>query len=60
MTDDPVIEIRRENGGFVVSVEPADPAYPPRHFDNSRSAFGCAGGIRMVTGWRKVDRTGEG
>jgi hypothetical protein len=56
--DAPVIAIRREGVGFVVALEPDDPAHPPRHFDNQRSAFGWAGGMRMTTGWRKLDLTG--
>jgi len=54
---DPVIEIRREGVGFVLEVLPPDPAYPVEHFDNARSARGSASGIRLVTGWRKVDLT---
>lgn len=57
---DPVIEIRRDGeAGFVVVVKPPDPAHPPETFDDLRRARGAAGGIRLVTGWRKVDLTGE-
>lgn len=59
MTDGPVIEVRRDEAGFVVAVVPADPGYPARHFCDQREAFGAAGGLRMVTGWKRVDLTGE-
>lgn len=53
-----VVEIRRDGAGFVVEVVPPDPAYPAERFDDVRRAFGAAGGIKLVTGWRKVDLTG--
>ncbi|WP_298196744.1 hypothetical protein [Novosphingobium sp.] len=53
----PDIIIRRDGAGFAVEVVPSQPGHPIRYFDNSRSAFGHAGGVRMVTGWRKVDLT---
>lgn len=58
MTATPEIHIRREGAGFAVEVLPPHPAHPIRTFDSIRSAFGHAGGLRMVTGWRKVDLTG--
>lgn len=54
------IEVRRNGSGFVVEVLPPAPAYPVAHFDDLRTAWGHAGGIRIATGWRKVDLTGEG
>jgi hypothetical protein len=56
---DPVIEIRRIGPGFVVVVSPPDLAHPPQPFDTIKQAFGYAGGLRIVTGWRKSDLTGE-
>ena len=55
--DEAVIEIRRSDAGFVVAVVPADPHYPDQQFSELSSARGWAGGLRMVTGYRKLDRT---
>ena len=52
------VEIRTEGAGFVVVCVPPDPAHPPRSFSDKREAFGFAGGLRLVTGRRKVDLTG--
>ena len=54
---EPVIAIRQDDAGFVVAVEPPDPAHSAQHFSDKRAAFGFAGGLKMVTGWRKVDLT---
>ena len=54
-----VVTIRRDGAGFVVAVEPPDPAYPPAPYADIRRAWGAAGGIRLVTGWPKVDLTGS-
>jgi len=59
MSDSGVIEIRRELSGYRVVLVPPDPTQPDQLFTDKREAFGCAGGIRMVTGRRKVDLTGE-
>ena len=56
---EPIIEIRRDGAGFVVACSPPDPAHPPATFPDKRAAFGFAGGKRLVTGWPKVDLTGE-
>lgn len=53
----PAIEIRRKGSGFVVEVVPPDPEHPPAMYSDKRTAFGAAGGFRLVTGWRKVDLT---
>lgn len=53
------IEVRRDGAGFVVVVQPPDPAHPPERYETMRSAWGAAGGLRLVTGWPKVDKTGE-
>lgn len=53
------IEVRREGDGFAVVVVPPHLAHPPAHYHNKRSAFGAAGGLRLVTGWRRVDLTGD-
>lgn len=57
---DPVIEIRSTATGYEVAVVPADLQYPVQTFADKRQAFGCAGGLRIVTGFRKVDLTGGG
>ena len=56
----PAIHIRRDGAGFLVEVVPPNPAYPSERFDDVRRARGVAGGLRLVTGWRKVDLTGGG
>jgi hypothetical protein len=56
--EQPAIYIRRKGAGFVVAVEPPDPAHPPAEFADKRVALGAAGGLRLVTGWRKLDLTG--
>lgn len=52
-----VIEIRRNGDGFEVAVVPSDPDHPPVHFDAKKDAFGHIGGVRLVTGWPKIDLT---
>lgn len=52
-----VVEMREGDGGFVVSLIPPDPAYPDATFTDRREAWGHAGGIRLLTGREKVDRT---
>lgn len=59
MTDDPVITIGTEDGQYVVRVAPDHPAYPPQSFATHKAAYGAAGGMRLVTGWRRIDLTGE-
>lgn len=54
------IAVRRVVSGFRVSLEPPDPAHPDETFPDMRSAWGHAGGIKLVTGRPKVDLTGEG
>lgn len=56
---DPVIEIRSTPSGYEVSVVPASLGYPVQTFPGKRQAFGCAGGLRIVTGFPKLDLTGE-
>jgi hypothetical protein len=58
VTDCGTVEIRRKGKGFRVVCVPPDPLHPPADFTDGRAAFGCAGGIRMTTGRRKVDLTG--
>lgn len=55
--DDPgVIEIARDGGaGFRVRLIPPDPKWPDEWFDDIRRARGSAGGLRLVTGRRKLD-----
>lgn len=52
------VEIRPERGGFAVVLVPPDPSRPDEWFADVREARGCAGGLRLVTGRRKVDLTG--
>lgn len=47
-----------DEAGFWVRLDPPDPAYPDQWFPTVRAARGAAGGIRLVTGRSKVDRTG--
>lgn len=54
-----VIAIRRDGAGFVVGIEPPDPAYPPERFETFKRANGAAGGLRLVLGLRKVDLTDQ-
>ena len=56
---DPVVEVRRADGGCLVAVVPPDPAYPAEPYAEFRRAWGAAGGIRLVTGSPKVDLTGD-
>lgn len=51
--------MRRDGAGYVVAVEPADPAHPPQSFSDRRAAWGAAGGLRLVLGLPKVNLTGE-
>ena len=37
---------------------PPDPAFPDQRFEDLRAAFGFSGGVRMVTGRKRVDLTG--
>lgn len=54
-----VVEITgSEEAGFWVRLQPPDPAFPEQWFPTLRAARGAAGGIRLVTGRRKVDSTG--
>ncbi len=54
-SDGPAIVIRFDAGRFAVGIEPGeDPASP---FDDHRSAYGFASGLRMTTGFRIVDET---
>ncbi len=54
-----VIMLTKEGGGFRVAPAPPDDRYPPRTFDTFKKANGAACGMRLVTGWTKIDRTGE-
>lgn len=55
-----VVTIRRHGeAGFVVAIEPPDPEHPPQVFETFKRANGCAGGLRLVLGLRKVDLTAE-
>lgn len=53
--DEHVIYIRAVEGGFSLTVEPPHPDHPPMLFLDHRSARGRSGGLRMVTGWRRID-----
>lgn len=55
-----IVEISKEGAGFRVRLDPPDPAKPDQWFCDIREARGCAGGLRLVTGRRKVDLTGSG
>ena len=55
----PVIEIRRIAEGFEVVVTPPHPDHPCQTFDTHKRAIGYAGGIRMVAGWNRADKTQE-
>ncbi|WP_072384070.1 hypothetical protein [Novosphingobium sp. NDB2Meth1] len=55
--DAPVIVIRNEGGLYVVTVEPEHPSYPPQSFGSHKVAYGTAGGMRLVTGWKRIDLT---
>ena len=56
-----IVEISGDGeAGFRVRLDPPDPAKPDQWFATAKEARGCAGGIRLVTGWRKVDLTGSG
>lgn len=57
---EPTIEIRRTATGYAVAVVPANLAYPVQTFTDKRQAFGCASGLRIVTGFRKIDLTEGG
>ena len=53
-----IVEISEGEAGFRVRLlDPPDPAKPDQWFATAKEARGCAGGIRMVTGRRKVDLT---
>lgn len=52
------VEIRPDGEGWLVRCEPPDPSRPDQWFSDLRHARGTAGGIRLVTGRRKVDLTG--
>lgn len=52
------VHVRRDGRGFVVECVPPDPAHPSQVFDNMRTAWGYAGGVKLATGRRKVDLTG--
>lgn len=54
-----VVEIGREGAGFRVRLDPPVEGKPDQWFDDLRDARGCAGGLRLVLGWRKLDLTGE-
>ena len=58
MSDHTII-IRQLGRAYSVEVEPPHPDHPPRVFGDPRSALGCAGGLRIVTGWKKLDLSGE-
>ena len=59
MTGPGVVEMRPDGtGGFAVVCVPPDPAHPPQSFADRRDAWGRCGGIKLVTGRRKVDLTG--
>ena len=51
--------LTKEGGGFRVAPDPPDERYPPRTFDTFKKANGAAGGMQLVTGWAKLDRSGE-
>ena len=53
------IIIRKAGGFFSVCIEPPCPGVNPRVFGDIRSARGFAGGIRMTTGFPKLDLTEE-
>lgn len=53
------VEIRRDSDGYRVACVPPDPKREDEWFADLREARGTAGGIRLVTGRRKVDLTGE-
>lgn len=54
------VEVGKDGEGFRVTCCPPDPLHPVQRFAEFRRAWGHAGGIRVVTGRRKVDLTGEG
>ncbi len=54
-----VVEVRPVEGGYRVALVPPDPAWPDEVFECPKAARGAAGGIRLVTGRRKVDLTGQ-
>jgi hypothetical protein len=53
------IVIRPEGNAFAVEVHPPHEDHPARLFGDARSARGCASGIKITTGWTKVDQIGE-
>ena len=54
-----VVEISEDGeAGFRVRLDPPDAAKPDQWFRTAKEARGHAGGIRLVTGRRKVDLTG--
>lgn len=53
------VEIRRDGDGYRVACVPPDPKREDEWFADLREARGTAGGIRLVTGRRKIDLTGE-
>jgi hypothetical protein len=64
MTDAPVHRIIIKRGavgaGFDVTVEPPVDDHPlDREFDNHRSAYGYASGLRMTLGFPVIDQAGE-
>jgi hypothetical protein len=52
------VDVTAHGDGFLVSCVPPDPKRPPERFATFREAWGCAGGIRLVTGRAKRDLTG--
>ncbi len=52
--------IEPDGDGFAVVLEPPLPSNPQRQwFADAREARGVAGGLRLVHGLKKIDRTGE-
>ncbi|MEO6151861.1 MAG: hypothetical protein ABIT09_01210 [Croceibacterium sp.] len=57
--DGPIIAVRAASGGmFTVGIEPPDGEHPLQSYPDKRSAWGAAGGLKMVLGIAKVDFTG--
>jgi hypothetical protein len=53
------IKVRRDGSRYEVVVIPPHPAHPVAQYSDRKTAFGAAGGLRMVTGWPRFDHTGE-
>lgn len=54
-----IVEISRDGAGFRVRLDPPVDGKPDQWFADLREARGCTGGLRLVTGRRKLDLTGE-